>query len=248
MKISIVLPIFVVNGQRAAKKERKPSSEKKLRSSGKCSTEIPKEGGSFVTTNNQYRGEIKLENQPLDVSCEHVIQAASDCEQIKIDYRNVALHCGAGHFSFGWQEHGEYKHFGSQCDCWGDGCESHNSNYVYYDDTDCHYLSPAVPEYNGITYDNCLKDPQYWESDFYNYDYGSPTSCLAIKSNTFTFHFRTGPALIGYPYDGWLSSKGGHVILDWECVPKEDICLEPTTTTTAWTTTTTTSTTTPGTE
>ena len=193
MKISIILPIFVVRSQKAARKDKKNSDEKKLRSSGDCSTDIPMKGGSFVSTNNRYRGEIKLENQPLDVTCEHVVQAASDCEQIRVEYRDVALHCDAGHFSLSWQQNGEHHQSGQQCDCWGNGCEDHNSYYVYYDNSDCDYLSPSRPEYYGITYDNCVQGGEYGESYFYDYDNGRPSPCSEIKSNTFTFHFIIKP-------------------------------------------------------
>ena len=106
MKSSIVLPIFVVSGQRAAKKDKETSGEKTLRSYGECSTTLPVKGGSFVSTNYGSRGEIKLENQPLDVNCKHNIQAPSDCEQINIEYRNIALHCYSAAFSFGWTKGG----------------------------------------------------------------------------------------------------------------------------------------------
>ena len=56
-----------------------------------CSDQITAKGGIFETTNDGLRGQVKLENYPKHIKCNHVIQAAESCSAIRVTYQSIAV-------------------------------------------------------------------------------------------------------------------------------------------------------------
>ena len=74
-------------------------------------------------------GEVRLENYPNELNCHYVVNAGSDCKEIKINLRNVAVEKEASwnkchdHFQFSWiDSNGLSTSTPPRCTCYGDGC------------------------------------------------------------------------------------------------------------------------------
>ena len=137
MKLSIILPILAVSEPESNKNEDRSCMFGCFDGSevtNLCSDQVPRpnayspQGGTFETSNNGLNGEIKLENYPNDVNCKHVVQADSTCEEIKIEYRSVAVEdgsngCNSDVFRFGWPNGPKgFDVTPGRCGCFGDGC------------------------------------------------------------------------------------------------------------------------------
>ena len=240
MKIySSFLPILAISA-----KKRKKNVERGERSFGRkssfrvssyyrqCSDQIRAKGGTFETPDDGLRGQVKLENYPNHIKCNHVIQAADSCSAIRVTYQSIAVEddhkCQSDFFRFGWSGPNGFNVTPPRCDCFGDGCDS-------------------LTEYGYGTWQDYSVDYTGLEDYGYTWTHGNlaDTDGFSVNLNTFTFYFRS---------DNYF--PGGHVIFDWECVDQEVTTQAPGTqggvTTTQpetitypkWTTTTTTTTTT----
>ena len=244
MKSTLVATIIAVNGRKTHEKSgtKKVSdssltkligTERKQITVNQCeSRTIDAEGGSFKSINNGCRGEIKLERASEWPSawsdypgtlhqCKYVVQAADDCNEINIHFRDIAIPCDESSFWFEWTENNTPKVSEEKCHCKGDGCLSHGVSEMFYDKEPCWYLE-YYPEYypdgvndEGLTLETCT---DYYQDSYNFVDWkaywhlGSLDSLdegLSIKSNKFEFHFE----LLKY---GFL--QGGHINLEWECV------------------------------
>lgn len=175
MKLSTsILPILAVNAKKRQKKkggDRNTEGERFVASaySKQCSRQIPSKNGVFETTNDGFRGSINLDNYPNFVRCQHVVQADSSCEAIRVTYRDIAVepeeeNCEFDSFRFGWAGASGWNVTPPRCHCFGDGCQ--NSGFT--------------EDYDGD-----------FEDYFGNYDYLiAGTDGFSVNSNTFTFYFR----------------------------------------------------------
>ena len=193
MKLPTFLPILAaVASQQQNQKEREifigwfePSEV-----ANQCSEQVPELGGVFETSNEGSHGAIILNDYPANVNCKHVVEARSDCGEIKIQYRSVAVvdfladvhpvqsyYCRySDFFRFGWPKPNSFHVTPASCGCFGDGCDT-LKNY---------FTDNLIDTFAGHS------DP------------GS----VSVDSNTFTFYFKSGPA----------RNSNFRVVLDWECV------------------------------
>ena len=132
MKLPILLPIFVAGAnKRSKKKEGNRDVGERFIASGvneQCLNQVPNSGGTFQATNQGSRGGIKLEDYPNLINCKHVVQAEPSCEEIRINYRSVAVESSRGcyfdSFRFGWIGTNGFDVTPPKCHCFGDGCNS----------------------------------------------------------------------------------------------------------------------------
>ena len=179
MKVySSFLPILAISAKKRKKyverSERGPFDTNGFQTSSdyrQCSDQITAKGGIFETTNDGLHGQVKLENYPNHIKCNHVIQAAESCSAIRVSYQSIAVQdrykCKFDQFRFGWPGPNGFNVTPPRCDCFGDGC----SSLTYYGNP--------------------------WQDYSYDYSWTGVTGDLAdtdgfsVNSNTFTFYFRS---------------------------------------------------------
>ena len=136
MKLSTILPILSASAKKQEKSKESDRSVERFVASevtDQCSDQVPQLGGTFETPNEGLHGAIILNDYRDHTNCMHVVQAASNCEEIKIQYRSVAveLDCGFDSFRFGWAGANGVNVTPGRCSCFGDGC---SSSFDYVDD------------------------------------------------------------------------------------------------------------------
>ena len=213
MRLLKILPILAVS---ADKKHQKKNGERNTETpfiamdySALCSERIPQFGGSFVVFNERTRGEILLDNYPNDMKCRHVVDAKSNCKEIEVRYRSVAVEpdvaCEFDFFRLRWPGWNGLEMVDGlagtppMCDCAGDGCAS-SLDFDHYTS----YMEDYPEDYENL---------DFQENGF--------TENLRIDANTFTFFFGSDDSI-----------HDGHVHLEWECVDFHTTTTTTTTTTT----------------
>ena len=171
MKLTTLLPILAADAQKHRKKKENRSVERFIASevTNQCSDQVPSLGGGFESINSGLSGEISLTDYPNHTNCKQVVQADSSCEQIRIQYRNVAVEdshiCELDSFRFGWTDNNGFQVTPARCSCFGDGCDGQfleSYSYFYY-----------TTERYDLEYDQSLLGP----------------NTFVLNSNSFTFYF-----------------------------------------------------------
>ena len=97
-----------------------------------CSNEVVELGGVFETTEDEFRGQLNLQNYPANAFCRHVVVADESCAEIKVSFQSVAVAADPtdlqdpciDYFLFGWYTpSGHVGHLNQEmCHCYGNGC------------------------------------------------------------------------------------------------------------------------------
>ena len=136
MKLSIILPVFAASVDTKPEKKDEVDQDRFIAPldwiTEECSNQVSNKGGIFETTNEGFRGTINLDQYPPRVSCKHLVQADSSCEEIIIKYRSVSVEpspyfksCVRDGFRFAWYDEVNNSKIETpaRCNCFGEGCD-----------------------------------------------------------------------------------------------------------------------------
>ena len=88
---------------------------------------------SIINENNGMSGRVRLDDYGLDMSCHIAIEAAPECNAIRIELVSLAMekwqNCWFDQMRWQWQnDAGETLQSQENCGCFGDGCHGHIMN------------------------------------------------------------------------------------------------------------------------